>query len=79
LHLYHRAGLVSTLVAPALVCPNRQYGLSNVNAYRDALADEPQRMAGSTIHEMLRTPAPGAFARLWAYDLAHLSREETNP
>jgi hypothetical protein len=64
LHLCHRAGRVGTVVAPALVCPNRQYGLSKANAYRDALGNEPERMAGSTIPEMLRTPAPGAFARL---------------
>jgi hypothetical protein len=79
LHLCHRAERVGTVVAPALVCPNRQYALSNANAYRDALGNEPERMAGSTIPEMLRTTAPEAFARLWADDLAHLSREETTP
>jgi len=79
LHLCHRAERAGVIVTPALVCPNRQYGLSHANAYRAALGDEPERMAGSTIHEMLRTPAPGAFARLWADDLAHVSREEMIP
>ncbi len=79
LHLCHRAGRVGTIVGPALVCPNRQYGLSNANAYRDTLGTEPERMAGSTIHEVLKSPAPEAFARLWADDLAQLSREVTTP
>jgi hypothetical protein len=79
LHLCHRAERAGVIVAPGLVCPNRQYGLSHANAYRAALGDEPERMAGSTIHDLLRSPAPGAFACLWADDLAHLSREETIP
>jgi hypothetical protein len=71
LHLRHRAEAAGVCIGAALVCPNRQYGLSHVNAYRAALGDEPIRLADARIRDVLASPPPQDFSRLWADDLAH--------
>jgi hypothetical protein len=71
LHLRHRAEAAGVCIGPALVCPNRLYGLSHANAYRDALGDEPVRLADARIRDVLASPPPEEFSRLWADDLAH--------
>lgn len=74
LHLRHRADVLGVEVAPALVCPTRDLGLSHANAYRDALGDEPIQLFESSIRQILASPPPEEFSRLWADDLAHLSQ-----
>jgi hypothetical protein len=77
LHLRHRAEVAGVCVSPALICPNRDYGLLHANAYRAALGDEPIRPATAktgtalppaTFFDNLVTchepPGPGAPRRL---------------
>jgi len=71
LHLRHRAEAAGVCIGPALVCPNRQYGLSHANVYRAALGAEPIRLADARIRDVLASPPPAEFSRLWADDLAH--------
>ncbi len=71
LHLRRRAEFAGVCIGPALVCPNRQYGLSHANAYQAALGDEPIRLADASIRDVLAGQPPEEFARLWADDLAH--------
>ncbi|MBM3984031.1 MAG: hypothetical protein FJ304_27950 [Planctomycetes bacterium] len=79
LHLCHRAARVGEPVPLSLVWNHRCYGMSHVRAYRAALDDEPRRMADARIRDVLATPPPEPFARLWADDLDHHNREETTP
>jgi hypothetical protein len=71
LHLCHRAEAAGVCIGPALVCPNRDYGLSHANAYQAALGDEPVRLADAGIRDVLAGPPPEEFSRLWADDLTH--------
>jgi hypothetical protein len=71
LHLRHRAEVAGVCIGSALVCPNREYGLSHANAYRDALGDEPICLADARLRDVLASPPPEEFSRLWADDLAH--------
>ncbi len=71
LHLRHRAQAAGVLVTLSGCCAGRRYGLSHLNLYRKALGDEPARLAGLAIRDILRTPYPKAFRRLWAADVAH--------
>ena len=71
-------------IGPALVCPNRRYGLSLANAYQRALGYEPIRLADARICDILAGPPAAEFSRLWADDLAHwlshhVSEEERFP
>ena len=71
LHLRHRADRAGMLVPMFFFCAGNQYGLSPPNRYREALSDEPDRLAGLSIREILATPYPKTFWRLWTTDLAH--------
>jgi len=71
LHLRHRAEMAGVLVPLYCYCAGNQYGLSHPNRYRDALGDEPARLAGHRIREILGTPYPKAFWHLWTTDMAH--------
>ena len=71
LHLRHRAEIAGVAIGPTLVCRNRDYGLSHANAYPAALGDEPVRLADARIRDVLASPPPAEFSRLWADDLAH--------
>jgi len=71
LHLRHRAEAAGVCIGPALICPNREYGLSHANVYQRALGDEPIRLADACIRDILVGPPPAEFSRLWADDLAH--------
>lgn len=79
LHLCHRAARVGEPIALPLVCAGWRYGLSHAYAYRAALGDEPTRLADAAIRDVLATPPPEPFARLWVDDLSHLSPKETTP
>lgn len=69
LHLRHRAARHGVRVGPGLVFDARGRGLSHTNAYRASLGDEPVRMAHAAIRDVLATPLPEPFARLWADDV----------
>jgi hypothetical protein len=70
LHLRHRADLAGTLVPMFYYCAGTFYGLSHPNRYREALGDEPDRMAGLSIREILATPCPETFWHQWTIDVA---------
>jgi hypothetical protein len=70
LHLRYRAEVAGMLVPMFFFCAGTYYGLSHPNRYREALGDEPDRLAGLSIREILATPYPKAFWRLWTTDLA---------
>jgi hypothetical protein len=70
LHLCARADAAGVHVAESLVCRNRQYGLTHPAAYRAALGDEAERMFRLSFHDILATPSPERFQKLWASDLA---------
>jgi hypothetical protein len=59
-------------VLPSLtpVCDTENYGLSVVRYYRDALGDEPARLAYLSLADVLRSPAPTAFTKLYQHDRA---------
>jgi hypothetical protein len=81
LHLRHRAEAAGVSIAPALVCPCWRYYLSLADRYAEALGDEPARMAGALIHDILAARPPPAFLRLWNEDVvAYRERfgKETN-
>jgi hypothetical protein len=69
-HLQHRASIAGVTVAPSRLCAGREYGLSSANQYRNALGDEPCRLAADSIRELLDRHPPEAFSRLWAEDAA---------
>ena len=45
------------------------YGLSKGEAYRQALADEPAKLAGKPFTEIMQTRPPQSFIDLWQADL----------
>jgi hypothetical protein len=71
LHLRHRADVLGTLVPLYGYCGGNQYGLSHPSRYREALGDEPTRLADMSIRDILNTESPEAFRFLWATDMAH--------
>ena len=71
LHLRHRAVALGALVPLYCYCAGSQYGLSHPLRYREALGDEPARLADRPIRDILAAPCPEAFSRLWAADVAH--------
>jgi hypothetical protein len=71
LHLQYRASRAGVTVAPSRLCAGREYGLSPANQYRNALGDEPCRLATDSIRQLLDRHPPEAFSRLWAEDVAH--------
>ncbi len=75
MHLCYRAKAAGILVSPADVCDSLGYGLSRTNAYVTALGSEPRRLASERFLDILATPYPTAFWRLWTTDVAQwLSR-----
>jgi hypothetical protein len=72
LHVEHRArgmgfeGHVSSIAGA-------QYGLSPVDAYREALADEPARLAGIPLFEAMLVAPPAALPALFDRDVEHYS------
>jgi hypothetical protein len=71
LHLCHRAQAVGAWIAASRVFYGARYGLSHAAAYRKALGTEPRRLANVRMHDILRSPAPKAFSRLWTADVVH--------
>lgn len=71
LHLRHRAEQAGVLVPLYCYCAGTLYGLSHPNRYREALGDEPARLADASFREIIATSFPEAFSRLWAADMAH--------
>jgi len=70
LHLCHRASAAGAPIAPREVFDGTGYCLSRMNQYRSALGAEPRRLAQAGMREILDTPYPQAFWRLWTTDLA---------
>jgi hypothetical protein len=70
LHLCHRADAACVPIAPREVCETIGYCLSPVNVYRSALGTEPRRLARASMREIVATPYPKPFWRLWANDVA---------
>jgi hypothetical protein len=70
LHLRHRADRAGVLVPMFYYCAGTPYGLSHPNRYRKALGNEPDRLADLSIREIIATPYPKAFWRLWTADVA---------
>lgn len=71
LHLWRRAQAAGWEVPLSGYCAGRQYGLSHINMYREALGDEPRRLAGYAIRDIINAPYPREFRRLWDEDMAH--------
>jgi len=70
LHLCHRADAANVPVAPREVCETFGHCLSRMNVYRSALGAEPRRLARASIQEVVATPYPKPFWRLWTSDVA---------
>jgi hypothetical protein len=70
LHLRHRAEVCGVRIAPALLCAGYGYGLSHAERYAIALGDEPERMTGALLRDILAADPPAAFSRLWKQDLS---------
>lgn len=70
LHLQYRASQAGVEVGPALICAGYRYRMTHASAYRDALGDEPARMIGQRIEDVLATPPPTEFVRVWMSDHA---------
>lgn len=68
LHLRYRAATAGTDLPEATLCAGRDYGLSHACRYREALSDEPARLAEQSISAVLARPPPLAFTRLWESD-----------
>jgi len=71
LHLHYRATVAGFDVPLDGLCAGPKYALAPPESYRDALGDEPARMAGATFTEILRTPLPIEFRELFRRDCAH--------
>lgn len=72
LHPARRAGVPEFLIGFA----GPRYGLSGGEEYIKALGDEPQRLAGLPVAEILKTPAPAAFDDLFAADVARFKASQ---
>lgn len=71
LHLRHRAEAVGAPVSLFCYCAGNKDGLSHPSRYREALGDEPARLADMSIRDILDVPYPEAFWCLWTADMAH--------
>jgi len=71
LHLCHRAKAAGVEFGPSWICGGSGYGLSHAVCYRKVLGDEPRRLIDTRIIDILRSPPPKAFYRLWAADVVH--------
>lgn len=69
-HLCYRAFVADLPVTPSEVCAGPGYCLSRANQYRAALGDEPRRLAETHFRDILDTPYPKPFWRLWTADVA---------
>jgi len=69
LHLDYRLDrLVNGGVDPAV--DTLTYGLeSGIDRYRDAIGSEPEQCDGYSLSEILATPPPTTFAKLWRHDV----------
>jgi hypothetical protein len=70
LHLRHRADVAGMLIPLFYYCAGNHYGLSHPSRYREALGDEPARLAEASFKQILASPYPTAFWRLWTVDTA---------
>jgi hypothetical protein len=68
-HFAHRLGVSAFAVF------GRRDNLSDPERYSEALADEPERCVGQPLAEILATPLPEAFARLWEEDYARFLKQ----
>jgi hypothetical protein len=69
LHLCHRAKLAGFAITPSRVFCSSYYGLSHASCYHKALGTEPRRLIDARMLDILRSPPPKAFSRLWTADV----------
>lgn len=74
LHLRHRAERLGARLAPALLFNDGPAVYVTPSDYLLALQNEPERRIDAGIREILASPVPPAFARLWADELERLTR-----
>jgi hypothetical protein len=70
LHLRHRADRAGVPTPLFYYCAGTYYGLSHPGRYIDTMGDEPDRLARMSIRDIIATPYPEAFWRLWTTDVA---------
>ena len=76
-HVEHRARALLGSPVQAYAVAGLLYGLSKAEGYRQALADEPAKLAGEPFTEIMQTRPPQSFIDLWQADLrAWRSRHE---
>lgn len=68
-HVEHRARALLRSPVQAYAVAGLLYGLSKGEAYRQALADEPAKLAGKPLAEIMQTRPPQSFIDLWQADL----------
>lgn len=68
LHSRHRAEALGVKFSAANLIEAYRFNLSHADAYRFALADEPERLSRATFEEIKRTAPPADFVRLWKKD-----------
>lgn len=69
LHLHARAAAAGYAVAIGWLVAGDEYGLSPARCYAEALGDEPKRLAGAPLADIIRARAPVAFTNLFAKDI----------
>ncbi|GEM_PF-1945227 len=83
-HIAYRLSSQGFLVDREASFSHRTYGLSSLSKYATALADEPSRLDWIPIAEVLATPMPQSFQKLWTHDVVRslkrllLKRSPTN-
>ena len=69
LHIAHRAKSGGMLVDLPIAFCGKNYGLSHIKKYAAALGDEPQKKDWQTVAEVVATPMPEKFKKLWTADV----------
>jgi hypothetical protein len=79
IHLEHRAAKLLGRPIKAKDLAGAPYGLSEGEAYRAALADEPKQLDGGRLSVIKQLPPPRAFIDLWRADLESWYGRIKNP
>ena len=68
-HIAYRLSSQGFLVDREAAFSHKEYGLSSILNYTAALADEPSRLDWIPLAEVLETPPPESFQKLWTHDV----------
>lgn len=68
-HIHHRFESRKVRVILDQAFDHERYGLSSIEAYREALDGEPKTTSWLPLHEVLSRPMPDAFKTLWTRDV----------